>query len=63
MPHTVPNLLQEVLTRLEGDLGQDTVATSMLMLICVRDGKYILFVPKVTNFVGKFTIFVNLLIK
>ncbi|KAK3095524.1 hypothetical protein FSP39_015646 [Pinctada imbricata] len=38
MPHTTPLLLQEVLTRLESDLGYDTVSMAMSLLASVRDG-------------------------
>ena len=41
MPHTTPLLLQEVLTRLEADLGQGIVSTAMSLLVCARDGKLI----------------------
>ncbi|XP_052772400.1 telomerase protein component 1-like [Mya arenaria] len=38
LPHTVPLLLQEVLSRLEGDLGKEIVSSALCLLICARDG-------------------------
>jgi hypothetical protein len=32
-------MLQEVLGRLESDLGQEVVALAMSLLVCSRDGK------------------------
>lgn len=39
LPQTVPQMLQEVLGRLESDLGQEVVALAMSLLVCSRDGK------------------------
>lgn len=39
LPQTVPLMLQEVLGRLESDLGQEVVALAMSLLVCSRDGK------------------------
>ncbi|XP_021378535.1 telomerase protein component 1-like [Mizuhopecten yessoensis] len=38
LPHTVQQLLQEVLARLENDLGKETVVMAMSLLICAREG-------------------------
>ncbi|XP_033757244.1 LOW QUALITY PROTEIN: telomerase protein component 1-like [Pecten maximus] len=38
LPHTVQQLLQEVLARLENDLGKETVIMAMSLLICAREG-------------------------
>ncbi|KAK7488729.1 hypothetical protein BaRGS_00020026 [Batillaria attramentaria] len=38
MSHTTPQLMQEVLQRLETDHGVDLVTTTLSLLICARDG-------------------------
>ncbi|XP_053406458.1 telomerase protein component 1-like [Mercenaria mercenaria] len=38
LPQTVPTLLQEVMSRMETDLGKDTIATALSLLVCARDG-------------------------
>lgn len=38
LPQTVPTLLQEVLGRIESDLGKDLVSTAMSLLVSARDG-------------------------
>ncbi|KAL4232139.1 hypothetical protein ACF0H5_009714 [Mactra antiquata] len=38
LPHTVPHLLQEVMSRIESDLGVNVVSTALTLLVCVRDG-------------------------
>jgi telomerase protein component 1 len=40
LPHTTPILLQEVLSRLESDLGQDLVSTAISLLVCSRNGQF-----------------------
>ncbi|KAL5020949.1 hypothetical protein ScPMuIL_000104 [Solemya velum] len=37
MSHTVAALLQEILSRLEEDIGKETVCTAMALLVCARD--------------------------
>ncbi|WAR22045.1 TEP1-like protein, partial [Mya arenaria] len=39
LPHTVPLLLQEVLSRLEGDLGKEIVSSALCLLICLTLGE------------------------
>ena len=39
LPQTVPTLLQEVLGRIETDLGKDLVSTAMSLLVSARDGE------------------------
>ena len=41
LPQTVPTLLQEILGRIELDLGRDLVAMAMSLLVCARDGKFL----------------------
>ena len=38
LPHTVPHLLQEVMTRLELDHGADVTADALSLLVCSRNG-------------------------
>ncbi len=38
LPHTVPQLLQEILARLEEDHGKQVVSTAMGLLVCTRTG-------------------------
>ena len=38
LPQTVPTLLQEVMSRMESDLGKDIVTAALTLLVCVRDG-------------------------
>ena len=38
MPPTLPNLLQEVLTRIERELGEDLIAAALSLLCLVRNG-------------------------
>ncbi|KAK3603040.1 hypothetical protein CHS0354_037788 [Potamilus streckersoni] len=38
LPQTVPVLLQEIISRLESDLGKDIVSTALSLLVCARDG-------------------------
>ncbi|PVD30085.1 hypothetical protein C0Q70_09346 [Pomacea canaliculata] len=40
MPHTTPQLLQEVLVRMEGDHGVDIVSITLCLLLCSRDGLF-----------------------
>ena len=39
LPHTVPQLLQKILDRLETELGVDLISTVMCLLVCARNGK------------------------
>ncbi|KAH3789678.1 hypothetical protein DPMN_167864 [Dreissena polymorpha] len=39
LPQTVPLLLQEVMSRIETDIGRELVATSLSLLVIARDGK------------------------
>lgn len=48
LPQTVPQMLQEVLSRLETDLGQEVVSLAMSLLVCSRDGKIPISVLKTT---------------
>ena len=41
IPHTIPQLLQEVLGRLEEDHGKNNIATALGLLTCTRNGKYL----------------------
>ena len=38
LPHTVPQLLQEILSRLESDHGVQLVSTALSLLVCSRHG-------------------------
>ncbi|KAJ8317249.1 hypothetical protein KUTeg_005153 [Tegillarca granosa] len=38
MPHTVPTLLQEMMARLESDLGRELMSSAAFLLVCSRDG-------------------------
>ena len=40
LPQTVPTLLQEVLGRIETDLGKELVSTAMSLLVCAREGEF-----------------------
>jgi len=41
LPHTLPQLLHVVLTRLEEDLGEDgLVATALSLLVSTRNGRF-----------------------
>ena len=44
LPQTVPLLLQEVMSRMEIDLGKDIVSTALCLLVCARDGRAIYYV-------------------
>ncbi len=46
LPHTLHQLLQDILTRLEEDHGKDVVATAMSLLICSRNGAYRVSIPR-----------------
>ena len=38
LPTTLPNLLQEVLTRIEGEIGEEMIAVALSLLCLVRNG-------------------------
>lgn len=38
LPHTTPALLQDVLSRLESDIGQELVSMAISLLVCSRSG-------------------------
>ena len=40
LPHTIQQLLLEVLGRLENDYGYELVSISLSLLFCARNGKY-----------------------
>ena len=50
LPQTVPTLLQEVLGRIETDLGKDLVATAMSLLVSARDGESFYYTYLCSNF-------------
>ena len=43
LPHTLPQLLGEVLARLEEDHGESLVAAALCLLACSRNGEYCVF--------------------